>query len=97
MWPPRLVFCGAVLVLVDLGPFKVSRIICVTSSICLHLVFLAQWQNGSLPVTFMLLLQYAEQKDFLWRLARAHSDMCELTDDADEKRSYAADGEELCA
>ncbi|NWS48571.1 RMD3 protein, partial [Probosciger aterrimus] len=39
-------------------------------------------------------LAYAEQKDFLWRLARAHSDMCELTDDADEKRSYAADGEE---
>ncbi|NXD70984.1 RMD3 protein, partial [Eolophus roseicapillus] len=39
-------------------------------------------------------LAYAEQKDFLWRLARAHSDMCELTDDADEKRSYAADGKE---
>ncbi|KAM9015512.1 regulator of microtubule dynamics protein 3 isoform 1-T1 [Ara ararauna] len=39
-------------------------------------------------------LAYAGQKDFLWRLARAHSDMCELTDDADEKRSYAADGKE---
>uniref|UniRef100_A0A8B9GAK9 Regulator of microtubule dynamics protein 3 n=1 Tax=Amazona collaria TaxID=241587 RepID=A0A8B9GAK9_9PSIT len=39
-------------------------------------------------------LAYAGQKDFLWRLARAHSDMCELADDADEKRSYAADGKE---
>ncbi|KAM4665494.1 regulator of microtubule dynamics protein 3 isoform 3-T4 [Amazona ochrocephala] len=47
---------------------------------------------------FQLLLNnklvYAGQKDFLWRLARAHSDMCELADDADEKRSYAADGKE---
>lgn len=41
-------------------------------------------------------VQYAEQKDFVWRLARAHSDMCEITGDADEKRSYAAEGEESC-
>ncbi|XP_075019768.1 regulator of microtubule dynamics protein 3 isoform X3 [Calonectris borealis] len=39
-------------------------------------------------------LAYADQKDFLWRLARAHSDMCEITEDADEKRSYASDGKE---
>ncbi|NWI33169.1 RMD3 protein, partial [Sula dactylatra] len=39
-------------------------------------------------------LAYADQKDFLWRLARAHSDMCELTEDTDEKRSYASDGKE---
>ncbi|KFQ20054.1 Regulator of microtubule dynamics protein 3, partial [Mesitornis unicolor] len=39
-------------------------------------------------------LAYADQKDFLWRLARAHSDMCEITQDADEKRSYASDGKE---
>ncbi|XP_075357855.1 regulator of microtubule dynamics protein 3 isoform X1 [Mycteria americana] len=39
-------------------------------------------------------LAYADQKDFLWRLARAHSDMCEITDDTDEKRSYASDGKE---
>ncbi|NWH28182.1 RMD3 protein, partial [Grus americana] len=39
-------------------------------------------------------LAYADQKDFLWRLARAHSDMCETTEDIDEKRSYASDGKE---
>ncbi|XP_009890743.1 PREDICTED: regulator of microtubule dynamics protein 3 [Charadrius vociferus] len=39
-------------------------------------------------------LAYADQRDFLWRLARAHSDMCEITEDADEKRSYASDGKE---
>ncbi|NXO49092.1 RMD3 protein, partial [Aramus guarauna] len=39
-------------------------------------------------------LAYADQKDFLWRLARAHSDMCETTEDTDEKRSYASDGKE---
>ncbi|NWQ94247.1 RMD3 protein, partial [Burhinus bistriatus] len=39
-------------------------------------------------------LAYADQKDFLWRLARAHSDMCEITEDTDEKRSYASDGKE---
>ncbi|XP_010132510.1 PREDICTED: regulator of microtubule dynamics protein 3, partial [Buceros rhinoceros silvestris] len=40
-------------------------------------------------------LAYADQKDFLWRLARAHSDMCEVTGEADEKRSYASDGKEV--
>ncbi|NXE16335.1 RMD3 protein, partial [Lophotis ruficrista] len=39
-------------------------------------------------------LAYADQKDFLWRLARAHSDMYEITEDTDEKRSYASDGKE---
>ncbi|NXT25643.1 RMD3 protein, partial [Syrrhaptes paradoxus] len=39
-------------------------------------------------------LAYADQKDFLWRLARAHSDMCEITEDTEEKRSYASDGKE---
>ncbi|NWU47020.1 RMD3 protein, partial [Dromas ardeola] len=39
-------------------------------------------------------LAYADQKDFLWRLARAHSDMSEITEDTDEKRSYASDGKE---
>ncbi|NXH12342.1 RMD3 protein, partial [Bucco capensis] len=39
-------------------------------------------------------LAYAEQKDFVWRLARAHSDMCEMAQDMEEKRSYAADGKE---
>uniref|UniRef100_A0A8C5UKA2 Regulator of microtubule dynamics 3 n=1 Tax=Malurus cyaneus samueli TaxID=2593467 RepID=A0A8C5UKA2_9PASS len=35
-------------------------------------------------------LAYGEQHEFLWRLARAHSDMWELTENADERRSYAA-------
>ncbi|NXC21418.1 RMD3 protein, partial [Corythaeola cristata] len=39
-------------------------------------------------------LAYAHQKDFLWRLARAHSDMCDISEDQDEKRSYASEGKE---
>ncbi|NXU64156.1 RMD3 protein, partial [Horornis vulcanius] len=39
-------------------------------------------------------LAYAGQQEFLWRLARAHSDMWELTEDADERRSYATGGKE---
>ncbi|NXG18627.1 RMD3 protein, partial [Grallaria varia] len=37
-------------------------------------------------------LAYAGQREFLWRLARAHSDMWELTVDEEEKRSYASEG-----
>ncbi|NXV03513.1 RMD3 protein, partial [Cettia cetti] len=40
-------------------------------------------------------LAYAGQQEFLWRLARAHSDMWELTEDADERRSYATGGKEV--
>ncbi|XP_025971308.2 regulator of microtubule dynamics protein 3 [Dromaius novaehollandiae] len=47
---------------------------------------------------FQLLLNnklvYADQKDFLWRLARAHSDMYEITEDTEEKKSYASDGKQ---
>ncbi|NXT63320.1 RMD3 protein, partial [Chaetops frenatus] len=39
-------------------------------------------------------LAYAGQREFLWRLARAHSDMWELTEDADQRRSYASGGKE---
>ncbi|NXU38902.1 RMD3 protein, partial [Drymodes brunneopygia] len=39
-------------------------------------------------------LAYAGQREFLWRLARAHCDMWELTEDADERRSYATGGKE---
>uniref|UniRef100_A0A8C5IV79 Regulator of microtubule dynamics 3 n=1 Tax=Junco hyemalis TaxID=40217 RepID=A0A8C5IV79_JUNHY len=47
---------------------------------------------------FQLLLNnkmaYAGQREFLWRLARAHCDMWELTEDKDERRSYATGGKE---
>ncbi|KAM4777964.1 regulator of microtubule dynamics protein 3 isoform 1-T1 [Cyanocitta cristata] len=39
-------------------------------------------------------LAYAGQHQFLWRLARARCDMWELTEDADERRSYASEGKE---
>ncbi|XP_030806218.1 regulator of microtubule dynamics protein 3 [Camarhynchus parvulus] len=39
-------------------------------------------------------LAYAGQREFLWRLARAHCDMWELTEDKDERRSYATGGKE---
>ncbi|XP_048188490.1 regulator of microtubule dynamics protein 3 [Perognathus longimembris pacificus] len=39
-------------------------------------------------------LAYGSHQDFLWRLARAYSDMCELTDEASEKKSFALGGKE---
>ncbi|NXE42883.1 RMD3 protein, partial [Ptilorrhoa leucosticta] len=39
-------------------------------------------------------LAYAGQREFLWRLARARCDVWELTEDADERRSYASEGKE---
>uniref|UniRef100_A0A8C9I063 Regulator of microtubule dynamics protein 3 n=2 Tax=Piliocolobus tephrosceles TaxID=591936 RepID=A0A8C9I063_9PRIM len=39
-------------------------------------------------------LAYGSRQDFLWRLARAYSDMCELTEGVSEKKSYALGGKE---
>ncbi|NWR80386.1 RMD3 protein, partial [Centropus unirufus] len=39
-------------------------------------------------------LAYANQREFVWRLARAHSDMCRVTEEVEERRSYACDGKE---
>lgn len=47
---------------------------------------------------FQLLLNnkllYGSRQDFLWRLARAYSDMCELSEEVNEKKLYAQDGKE---
>ncbi|EQB77296.1 regulator of microtubule dynamics protein 3-like protein [Camelus ferus] len=37
-------------------------------------------------------LAHGSRQDFLWRLARAYSDMCELAEEASEKKSYALSG-----
>ncbi|XP_015092619.1 regulator of microtubule dynamics protein 3 [Vicugna pacos] len=39
-------------------------------------------------------LAHGSRQDFLWRLARAYSDMCELAEEASEKKSYALSGKE---
>ncbi|XP_056283980.1 regulator of microtubule dynamics protein 3 [Pseudoliparis swirei] len=38
--------------------------------------------------------EYGDSRDFLWRLARAYSDMYESTEDTEEKKSYAQQGRE---
>uniref|UniRef100_A0A8C3X2F1 Regulator of microtubule dynamics protein 3 n=1 Tax=Catagonus wagneri TaxID=51154 RepID=A0A8C3X2F1_9CETA len=47
---------------------------------------------------FRLLLEsklaHGSRQDFLWRLARAYSDMCELAEVASEKKSHALSGKE---
>ncbi|XP_004687971.1 PREDICTED: regulator of microtubule dynamics protein 3 isoform X2 [Condylura cristata] len=39
-------------------------------------------------------LEYGSRQDFLWRLARAYSDMCELSEEVNEKKSFAQEGKE---
>ncbi|XP_073422800.1 regulator of microtubule dynamics protein 3 isoform X2 [Dendrobates tinctorius] len=39
-------------------------------------------------------LLYGNRQDFVWRLARSYSDMCEITEDLAEKKSYSSEGKE---
>ncbi|XP_004623463.1 regulator of microtubule dynamics protein 3 [Octodon degus] len=59
---------------------------------------LHQGRDQSKREGFQLLLNnklaYGNRQDFLWRLARAYSDMFELTEDMSEKKSYALNGKE---
>lgn len=41
----------------------------------------------------MLFSQYGDSREFLWRLARAYSDMYKSTEDKRDKRAYAHQGE----
>ncbi|KAL6095552.1 rmdn3 [Pungitius sinensis] len=55
--------------------------------------------DGSLKAEgFRLLLdnraEYGDSREFLWRLARAYSDMYESTEDKQEKKTYAQQGQE---
>nr|XP_015206184.1 PREDICTED: regulator of microtubule dynamics protein 3 [Lepisosteus oculatus] len=37
---------------------------------------------------------YGDSKEFQWRLARSYNDMCEITEDKEERKSYAEQGRE---
>ncbi|KAM4663253.1 regulator of microtubule dynamics protein 3 isoform 1-T3 [Discoglossus pictus] len=39
-------------------------------------------------------LLYGDHQEFGWRLARSYSDMCDLSEDEQEKKSYASEGKE---
>ncbi|XP_016382242.1 regulator of microtubule dynamics protein 3 isoform X3 [Sinocyclocheilus rhinocerous] len=52
--------------------------------------------SGKKAEGFQLLMEnrplYAVNVEFMWRLARAYSDMCETADNREEKRNYAEQG-----
>ncbi|XP_058611401.1 regulator of microtubule dynamics protein 3 isoform X2 [Onychostoma macrolepis] len=52
--------------------------------------------SGKKAEGFQLLMEnrplYADNVEFMWRLARAYSDMCETAGNREEKRSYAEQG-----
>ncbi|XP_032876437.1 regulator of microtubule dynamics protein 2-like [Amblyraja radiata] len=60
----------------------------------LHGSLMAEKNEG-----YLLLLekkdQFRDQVEFLWRLARAYSDMHDITPDLEDKKNYAMNGKEL--
>ncbi|XP_073709334.1 regulator of microtubule dynamics protein 3 isoform X2 [Garra rufa] len=52
--------------------------------------------SGKKAEGFQLLMEnrplYADNVEFMWRLARAYSDMCETADNREEKKNYAEQG-----
>ncbi|EPQ03974.1 Regulator of microtubule dynamics protein 3 [Myotis brandtii] len=56
----------------------------------------APWhiQQEGHPPLLWISARYGSRQDFLWRLARAYSDMCELAEEVSEKKSYAQNGKE---
>ncbi|XP_059354230.1 regulator of microtubule dynamics protein 3-like isoform X2 [Carassius carassius] len=52
--------------------------------------------SGKKAEGFQLLIEnrplYADNVEFMWRLARAYSDVCETADNREEKRNYAEQG-----
>ncbi|KAF7694524.1 regulator of microtubule dynamics protein 3 [Silurus meridionalis] len=54
--------------------------------------------SGEKTEAFNLLTEnkplYSDNVEFLWRLARAYNDMCEIAEDEEERQSYAEQGRE---
>ncbi|KAG8449643.1 hypothetical protein GDO86_016327 [Hymenochirus boettgeri] len=54
----------------------------------------AEQQREGFQLLLSSKLLYGECQEFLWRLARSYSDMCNNSEDTQEKKSYALDGKD---